>query len=570
VSLFDLPEVNKSLFVMNDVFDREVGSGEERVESEADTVEMLAAPASEADTVEAPSEADTIKVHPRTASSDVHTRGEASPVSEADTVDMATTSKKEGQDGLKTRVSFRLDKQDEAVQSTDEPKEQLRQDLEDSAVMTSNESSLLSSSTLPIEASTSKVADISMSPKKESNRSVISLNSVVIEDADDDAFGTMLISEDENPPSAVKVEGADGVTKGLEESHDAHGVDSKVNLAEETHDSKVEESSHPTLKDEPVFPRSLAETVAPPPLVAQTAVGAVPPKVTTSFSAKMAVYRSPYGAASGERPGAVQQSSTNSSLPPRVGLTLKQEHVVVTSSTTSSVTPVASSVVAPHRVLDRESSSQPVRRSDVADPARHAHSPRLPSALENPSPSSSSSYASRDRLRSRSWGRESGSQILIKNLPNHVTYRDLTSHYRTFGRVTDAVIRSTGHAFISFESAAEALRAVSATDKKTVFGNVLDVQLDDALPRVSTGGHRSYRKYGKVRIRNFSSGRYGCREDLKNLFRHYGPVRDCRVYEDGTAYVIMYSEDAREAVKNHDGMRYCGRSLEMYWDYHYD
>ena len=87
------------------------------------------------------------------------------------------------------------------------------------------------------------------------------------------------------------------------------------------------------------------------------------------------------------------------------------------------------------------------------------------------------------------------------------------------------MIRSTGHAFISFESAAEALRAVSATDKKTVFGNVLDVQLDDALPRVSAGGHRSYRKYGKVRIRNFSSDRYGCREDLKNLFRHYGPVR---------------------------------------------
>ena len=61
------------------------------------------------------------------------------------------------------------------------------------------------------------------------------------------------------------------------------------------------------------------------------------------------------------------------------------------------------------------------------------------------------------------------------------------------GSLLDTEIRSTGHAFVSFEGAAEASRAVAATNKKMLFGAVLDVTLDDTL-RYDTGivGKKSF------------------------------------------------------------------------------
>ena len=122
----------------------------------------------------------------------------------------------------------------------------------------------------------------------------------------------------------------------------------------------------------------------------------------------------------------------------------------------------------------------------------------------------------------------------------------MISFYGVERFLLDTVIRSTGHAFVTFESSAEATQAVAATDKKSVFGNVLDVQLDDALPRVSAGSSRSYnRKYGKIRIRNVSTDRYGCREDLKNLFRRYGSVRGA-----DTAFLLLLTQSQRFNVSH--------------------
>lgn len=125
-------------------------------------------------------------------------------------------------------------------------------------------------------------------------------------------------------------------------------------------------------------------------------------------------------------------------------------------------------------------------------------------------------------------------KLFLGGLNNHTTTEKVWAHFGQYGRVTDAVaVQNRGFGFVTFETAEEARKARSQTQK--LDGHVLEVK--EAVPRellheLATFDHQP--KDGKVMNKVFVGGlaQETTKEDLQEMFKKYGTLSDVVVILD--------------------------------------
>jgi len=165
-------------------------------------------------------------------------------------------------------------------------------------------------------------------------------------------------------------------------------------------------------------------------------------------------------------------------------------------------------------------------------------------------------------------GEEEGRKLFVHGIKQDVREEAIKEIFSKYGTVVDVFNPGKGFAFVTFDEASSAEKAVEKLNGKEKFGTVLSINVSKPKEKPSKGKKNKKKKKGALDLSESSRifvknvDKDADLEEVKTKFGQFGDVKD--VYNPGKGFIFIsfsQSKDAEEAVKSMDGEKLFGKTF---------
>jgi len=162
---------------------------------------------------------------------------------------------------------------------------------------------------------------------------------------------------------------------------------------------------------------------------------------------------------------------------------------------------------------------------------------------------------------------EEGCKLFVHGIKQDVREEAIKELFSKYGTVVDVFNPGKGFAFVTFEEASSAEKAINKLNGKEKFGSVLSMNVSKPKEKASKGKKKKKKKgaldlseSSRIFVKNVDKD--ADLEEVKKKFGEFGDVKD--VYNPGKGFIFIsfsQSKEAEEAVKSMDGEKLFGKTL---------